>query len=84
MISVRLEPESGIRRIDLTIANLKAGHEAFRLREPRDTMYRLSTRLVEESWLKQSHLVDALSVLLLTWNSAYYRYGPIDEAALER
>jgi len=29
-------------------------------------------------------MVDALKVLLLTWNGAFYRYGPFDEEQLER
>jgi len=34
-------------------------------------------------WGDPAKLVEALSVLLLIWNGAFYRYGNFDEAALE-
>lgn len=46
-------------------------------------MYRVSTFLVREWWGDPAKLVDALSVLLLVWNEAFYRHGSFDEQALE-
>jgi hypothetical protein len=39
--------------------------------------------LVREWWGDPAKLVDALSVLLLIWNGAFYRYGSFNEDALE-
>src|SRR6266849_3241798 len=55
---------------------------AFEEWEPRDSMYRVSTFLVREWWGDPARLVDALSVLLLIWNGAFYRYGGFDEQML--
>ncbi|MBI4348482.1 MAG: hypothetical protein HY553_16700 [Elusimicrobia bacterium] len=57
---------------------------AFRRREQRDAMYTVATFLVRHSWGKPGEMADALGVLLLTWNQAFYRYGPFDSARLER
>lgn len=57
---------------------------AFRRREQRDAMYTVATFLVRHSWGKPKEMADALGVLLLTWNQAFYRYGPFDFARLER
>jgi len=50
---------------------------------PDDSMYRVSTFLVREWLADPKRLVDALSVLLLVWNGAFYRYGSFSEQALE-
>jgi hypothetical protein len=67
----------------ISLAELENECRAFEEWEPRDSMYRVSTFLVREWWGDPAKLVDALSVLLLIWNGAFYRYGNFDEAALE-
>jgi hypothetical protein len=46
-------------------------------------MYRVATFLVEDAWGDFPRMVDALTVLLLTWNEAFYRYGAFDQDKLE-
>ena len=47
-------------------------------------MYRVAIYLLQRWWHDYPRMVDALKVLLLTWNGAFYRYGPFDEERLER
>lgn len=63
---------------------VKAGSKAFRTREKRDAIYKMSTFLVEYFWGDPHQMADALGVLLLVWNNALYRYGLFDYAPLER
>ena len=67
----------------ISLADLESQCRVFEEWEPRDSMYRVSTFLVREWWSDPAKLVDALSVLLLIWNGAFYRYGGFDEQALE-
>lgn len=67
----------------ISLSELEAQCRAFEAWEPRDSMYRVSTFLVREWWNDPAKLVDALSVLLLVWNGAFYRYGEFDQQALE-
>jgi hypothetical protein len=67
----------------ISLSDLEIQCRAFEEWEPRDSMYRVSTFLVREWWGDPARLVDALSVLLLVWNGAFYRYGSFDEQALE-
>ena len=53
-------------------------HKKYLEEEPRDAMYRVSTRLIENYWGKDEEISDALGVLPLTWNSAFYRYGNLN------
>ena len=53
-------------------------HETFLQAEPRDLMYKVSTRLIEDYWGNDEEISDALGVLLLTWNSAFYRFGRLN------
>ena len=46
-------------------------------------MYKTATFLVEHFWGQPDKMADGLGVLLLTWNQAFYRYGPPDFDALE-
>jgi hypothetical protein len=46
-------------------------------------MYKVATRLVKESWGKPSEVAEGLGVLLLVWNAAHFRHGPLDFDALE-
>jgi len=67
----------------ISLSEVKIECHAFEAWEPRDSMYRVSTFLVREWWGDPAKLVDALSVLLLIWNGAFYRYGTFDEATAE-
>ena len=62
---------------------VQAGSQAFRSHEKRDAMYKVATFLVSHFWGKPAEMADALGVLLLTWNNAFYRYGMFDFSALE-
>lgn len=59
------------------------GIAAFKAGEPRDAMYRVAVFLVSKFWGRPPEMADGLGVLLLTWNSAFYRYGGFDFYALE-
>lgn len=59
------------------------GIEEFGRREKRDAMYKVATFLISHFWGKPSDMADALGVLLLTWNQAFYRYGLFDFDSLE-
>jgi hypothetical protein len=67
----------------VSLSELESECRAFEEWEPRDTMYRVSTFLVGEWWGDPAKLVGALSVLLLTWNGAFYRFGNFGEQSLE-
>lgn len=67
----------------ITVSELKAGSKAFQEHEVRDAMYKIATFLVKHFWGKAREMSDSLGVLLLTYNQAFYRYGPIDFFALE-
>jgi hypothetical protein len=47
-------------------------------------MYKVATFLTSHFWGKPSDMADALGVLLLTWNQAFYRYGFFDFDSLEK
>ncbi len=50
--------------------------------EPRDPVYRVSADCLHRAWGEPAEMADALTVLLLIWNQAFYRFGPFDEANL--
>jgi hypothetical protein len=60
------------------------GCNEFRKHEARDSMYRTAAFLVDHFWGKPREMSDALGVLLLTWNQAFYRYGLMDFEVLEK
>lgn len=62
---------------------LALGSRLFEEREGRNSMYRVATFLLKEWWGQYGHMTDALTVLLLTWNGAFYRYGMFDQDTLE-
>jgi hypothetical protein len=68
----------------ITIDKLREGCAEFKKHEGRDSMYRVATYLVEQFWGKQREMSDALGVLLLTWNQAFYRYGLLDFEVLDQ
>jgi len=62
---------------------VQKGSNAFRMHEKRDAIYKVSTFLVNHFWGDPPQMADALGVLLLVWNNAFYRYGLFDYTALE-
>src|SRR5437899_5244112 len=64
-------------------SEFRRGYLAFQQRERRDAMYKTAKFLVNYVWGKSAEMSDSLGVLLLTWNQAFYRYGPFDFQRLE-
>jgi hypothetical protein len=62
----------------------RKGYMAFQQHERRDAMYKTATFLVNHFWDHPADIADSLGVLLLTWNQAFYRYGPFDFQRLEK
>jgi len=56
--------------------DLAEAHQIFEAIEPRDLFYRAATELVDLAIRGQASLtlVEAVAVLLKTWNSSYYRF----------
>lgn len=46
-------------------------------------MYKTATFLVRHFWDNPREMADGMGVLLLTWNQAFYRFGPFDFDLLE-
>jgi len=67
----------------IALSDLEEMCRAYEQWEPRDSMYRVSTFLARAWWADPTRLVDALSVLQLVWNGAFYRYGGFNKQALE-
>jgi len=63
---------------------VKKGSDAFPSHERRDAIYNVSIILADHFWGNFPRMADALGVLLLVWNNAFYRYGLFDYDALER
>lgn len=63
-----------------TLQELETARKTFEEYEPRDLFYRTATELVDLAIRKETSLTvaEALSVLLQTWNQAYYRYREFD------
>jgi hypothetical protein len=62
---------------------LDEAHTEFLKLEPRDAVYKISTRLIRESWNDDSEVSNALGVLLLTWNAAFCRYSILNYPSIE-
>jgi len=62
-----------------TLTDLKGARELFGANEPRDVFYRAATFLVAKALNGDApvSVSEALSVLLQTWNRAYYQYHPV-------
>jgi hypothetical protein len=60
------------------------GCKEFEKHEKRDAMYKVATFLISHFWGNTSDMADALGVLLLTWNQAFYRYGIFNFDRLEK
>ena len=67
----------------IRVADLEKGCRTFERHEGRGSMYRVGTFLLEKWWGRPADMVDALTVLLLTWNAAFYRHGMFDQNRLE-
>lgn len=51
--------------------------------EQRDSMYKVATFLMKHFWGSPADMADSLGVLLVTWNNAFYRYGPFSYDLLQ-
>ena len=69
-----------------SIENLQEARKVFLENEPRDLFYRVATELIELAINKKTKvtLSEALSVLLQTWNKAYYQFRPFDNVHFNR
>lgn len=69
----------------ISIKEITMAHTIFLEKEVRDLFYRVAMDYVSRAIEGQTELTlaEALSVLLLTWNSAYYRFRGFDEQHLE-
>ena len=65
----------------ITADDLQRARDAYEKNVPRDLFYRAATILVSSALAATVELTvgEALSVLLETWNRAYYRHHPIDK-----
>jgi len=80
----RFKRGANMREIDIPTRDaFIKGIEEFEKFEKRDAMYKVATFLLSYFWGKPSDMADALGVLLLTWNQAFYRYGSFDFDKLE-
>jgi len=66
-----------------TCDEFRGGCKEFESLEKRDAMYRVATFLVKTWWGNPAEMADAIGVLILTWNQAFYRYGRFDFSKLE-
>jgi hypothetical protein len=77
-----VEEGVSMTEIVVTAADLERGAAAFKRWEGRDSMYRVATFLLDRWWGRHAEMADALTVLLLTWNQAFYRYGRFEPELL--
>jgi len=74
--------------LKITSKDIERGCATFEKKEGRDSMYRVASFLLQQPdcWGNVSRVADALAVLLLTWNAAFFRYsgGRLDQEGLER
>ncbi len=64
--------------------DFREGIKKFEDNEKRDSMYKVSSFLINHFWGNPTEMADALGVLLLTWNQAFYRYSSLDIDEIER
>lgn len=72
------------RSKQITLEALERARKIFKRREDRGPMYRVARVLLRKWWGQFGNMADALSVLLLTWNNAFYRYGGFDRRRLQK
>ena len=77
--------EGVVERLSISPELFGYGIQLFAQYEPRDVMYRVASYLLSDGvwWGDFGKMADALSVVLLTWNSAFYRFGTFDAAKVE-
>jgi hypothetical protein len=63
---------------------IRRGSLEFQKHERRGAMYKVASFLVEYYWGNPEDMANALGILLLTWNQAFYRYGSFDYEELEK
>jgi hypothetical protein len=68
----------------ITPRELKRACEVFDAHEGREFAYRVATFLLRKWWGRPAEMADALAVLLLVWNEAFYRYGRFSLDALRK
>jgi len=68
----------------LNYNKLLEGCKIYVKEEPRDFIYKVASFLVSQFWGKPVEISEGLGVLLLVWNSAFYRYGQFDINELEK
>jgi hypothetical protein len=68
----------------ISLSQLIAECRAFEDWDPRDSVYQVSTFLVREWWGDPARLVGPVTVLLIVWNGAFYRFGSFSESSLEK
>lgn len=61
-----------------------SGCRAYELHEKRDSMYKVAYFVIEHLWGSPADMTDGLTVLLLSWNRAFYRTDNFDADALEK
>lgn len=59
------------------------GVREFEINEKNDPVYRVSTYLLNQFWGSPSDMADALAILLLTWNRAFYRFGVLSVGSID-
>src|SRR5262245_57795105 len=64
--------------------DLEKASTIYEANEERESMYRVASFLLTHWWGKYDQLADSLSVLLFTWNEAFYRYGMFENAKLRK
>jgi len=69
---------------EITRECFRKGYEEFRKNEKRDAMYKVANFLVKYFWGDCYEMANGLGVLLLTWNQAFYRFGPFSFEKLEQ
>ena len=68
----------------LTWKLLERTHSKYLSEEPRDAIYKTSLKLIEDNWNDLTELSNSLGFLMLTWNSAFYRYGSFDYDLIQK
>ncbi len=86
MMKTRIATAYQANGIRPTVDDLKSAHDVFQEHESRDIFYRAATYLVDQALHEQApfNVAEALGVLLLTWNRAYYRYHHIPSNLYEQ
>jgi len=58
------------------------GIRAFKLKEPRGTVYFEALKELREGWGDPKAMAGAIAILLRSWHLAFYRFGTLDDARL--